>query len=72
MHQIIVLMLEAVIGVVGYVATPNGLHTLTTVWATHLSDEAKRRFYKNWHHSKKKAFTKYAKKASEKIGRAHV
>ena len=55
-----------VIGVVGYVATPNGLRTLTTVWATHLSDEVKRRFYKNWYHSKKKAFTKYAKKASEK------
>jgi len=36
------------------------------VWATHLSDEVKRRFYKNWYHSKKKAFTKYAKKASEK------
>jgi large subunit ribosomal protein L3e len=55
-----------VIGVVGYVATPHGLRTLTTVWATHLSDEVKRRFYKNWYHSKKKAFTKYAKKASEK------
>lgn len=55
-----------VVGVVGYVATPHGLRTLTTVWATHLSDEVKRRFYKNWYHSKKKAFTKYAKKASEK------
>jgi len=55
-----------VIGVVGYVATPHGLRTLTTVWATHLSDEIKRRFYKNWYSSKKKAFTKYAKKASEK------
>jgi len=55
-----------IIGVVGYVATPHGLRTLTTVWATHLSDEVKRRFYKNWYHSKKKAFTKYAKKASEK------
>jgi len=39
---------------------------LTTVWATHLSDEVKRRFYKNWYSCKKKAFTKYAKKASEK------
>jgi len=55
-----------VVGVVGYVATPHGLRTLTTVWATHLSDELKRRFYKNWYSSKKKAFTKYAKKASEK------
>jgi len=48
------------------VETPNGLRTLTTVWATHLSEEVKRRFYKNWYHSKKKAFTKYAKKAAEK------
>jgi len=55
-----------VVGVVGYVETPNGLRTLTTVWAEHLSDEVKRRFYKNWYRSKRKAFTKYAKKYAEK------
>lgn len=55
-----------IVGLVGYVATPNGLRTLSTVWATHLSDEVKRRFYKNWYRAKKKAFTKYAKKAAEK------
>jgi large subunit ribosomal protein L3e len=56
-----------VIGMVGYVETPNGLRTLTTVWASHLSDEVKRRFYKNWYNSKsKKAFTKYAQKAAER------
>jgi large subunit ribosomal protein L3e len=33
-----------------------------------LSDEIKRRFYKNWYKSKKKAFTKYAKKHSENSG----
>jgi len=38
---------------------------LTTVWAEHIADDAKRRFYKNWYHSKKKAFTKYAKKYTE-------
>jgi len=54
-----------VIGVVGYVETPTGLRTLTTVWAQHLSDDVKRRFYKNWYRSKKKAFTKYAKKYTE-------
>eukprot|EP01083_Nonionella_stella_P194372 716925_1 len=54
-----------VVGLVGYVETPTGLRTLTTVWANHLSD-IKRRFYKNWYRSKKKAFTKYAKKAAEK------
>jgi len=55
-----------VVGVVGYVQTPNGLRTLTSCWATHLSDEVKRRFYKNWYSSKKKAFDKYAKRAAEK------
>jgi len=55
-----------IVGVVGYVETPNGLRALTTVWAEHLSDDCKRRFYKNWYRSKRKAFTKYAKKYAEK------
>jgi len=55
-----------VVGLVGYVETPTGLRALSTVWASHLSDEVKRRFYKNWYRSKKKAFTKYAKNAAEK------
>merc|ERR1712093_413186 len=53
-----------VVGLVGYIETPRGLRSLTTVWAEHLSDEVKRRFYKNWYRSKK-AFTKYAKKHAE-------
>src|SRR3954453_6775490 len=56
------------VGVVGYVETPRGLRTLTTVWAEHLSDELKRRFYKNWYRAKKKAFTKYAKRHAEAKG----
>lgn len=59
-----------VVGVVGYIETPRGLRSLTTVWAEHLSDEVKRRFYKNWYRSKKKAFTKYAKKHSENNGQS--
>jgi len=51
-----------IVGVVGYVETPQGLRTLTTVFAEHLSEEFKRRCYKNWFKSKKKAFTKYAAK----------
>ena len=51
-----------VVGVVGYVKTPQGLRALNTVWAEHLNDEIRRRFYKNWFKSKKKAFTRYAKK----------
>merc|ERR1711872_1018477 len=46
------------IGVVGYIETPRGLRALKTVWAEHIGEEAKRRFYKNWSQSKKKAFTK--------------
>merc|ERR1712070_825908 len=48
-----------VVGVVGYVETPRGLRSLTTVWAQHLDDSLKRRFYKTWYRSKKKAFTRY-------------
>ena len=59
-----------VIGLVGYIETPRGLRSLTTVWAQHLNDEVKRRFYKNWYKSKKKAFTKYAKKHSENKGQS--
>lgn len=53
-----------VVGCVGYVKTETGLRALKTVWAEHLDDSAKRRFYKNWCSSKKKAFTKYEKKYS--------
>ncbi|KAJ1858936.1 60S ribosomal protein L3 [Coemansia sp. RSA 1822] len=58
-----------VVGVVGYIETPRGMRALTSVWAEHLSDEVKRRFYKNWYRSKKKAFTKYAAKYSADNGK---
>jgi len=48
-----------VVGLVGYVETPRGLRSLTTVWAHHLTETVKRRFYKNWYRAKKKAFSKY-------------
>ncbi|RKO96971.1 hypothetical protein CXG81DRAFT_23734 [Caulochytrium protostelioides] len=50
------------VGVVGYIETPRGLRALTTVWAEHLSEDLRRRFYKRWSNSKKLAYTKYAKK----------
>jgi large subunit ribosomal protein L3e len=61
-----------VVGFVGYVETPRGLRALTSVWAGHLSEECKRRFYKTWHKSKQKAFTKYQKRweAASKDGTA--
>jgi large subunit ribosomal protein L3e len=54
-----------VVGVVGYIETPRGMRTLTTVWASHLSEEVKRRFYKNWYRSKKKAFSRYSKRVAD-------
>jgi large subunit ribosomal protein L3e len=54
-----------VCGVVGYIETPRGLRALTTVWAQHLSTQFKRRLYKNWMSSKKKAFTKHVQKWSD-------
>jgi len=54
-----------VVALVGYIPTPRGLRTFGSVWANYLSDDVKRRFYKNWYRSKRKAFTKYAKRNSE-------
>jgi len=55
------------IGVVGYSETPKGLKAVTAVWASHISQGAKRRFYKNWNDSKKKAFSKYSHKATAEV-----
>merc|ERR1712112_522150 len=43
------------VGMVGYIETPRGLRALKTIWAEHINVECKRRFYKNWSKSKKKA-----------------
>lgn len=61
-----------IVGVVGYVKTPRGLRCLNTVWAQHLSEEIKRRFYKNWCKSKKKAFAKYSKKLETDEGKKDI
>jgi large subunit ribosomal protein L3e len=57
-----------VVGMVGYIETPRGLRALATVWAQHLPDGVIRRFYKNFHTAKRKAFSKYAKKYDEDKG----
>jgi large subunit ribosomal protein L3e len=54
-----------IVGLVGYIDTPRGLRQLSTVFAQHLPDELRRRFYKNWSNAKKKAFTKYAERWKE-------
>ncbi|KAK9790575.1 hypothetical protein WJX73_002031 [Symbiochloris irregularis] len=57
-----------VVGIVGYAMTARGLRSINTVWAEHLSEEVRRKFYKNWYKAKKKAFTKYAKKYTDGKG----
>jgi len=58
-----------VVGVVGYTKTPRGLRQLTTVWADHIDEACKRRFYKNYVRSKKKAFSKLSKKQETEDGK---
>merc|ERR1711884_530716 len=60
------------VGLVGYIKTPRGLRALKTVWAQHLSEECKRRFYKNWSKSKKKAFTKASMKWKDETGKKEI
>jgi len=61
-----------VVGVVGYIETPKGLRTFKTIWAEHLSDECRRRFYKNWYCCKKKAFSKAALKWQDDAGKKEI
>lgn len=58
------------VGVVGYAKTPNGLRSVKTVFAEHLDESVRRRFYKNWYKVRKnaKAFTKYSKKYTSSKG----
>merc|ERR1712126_110175 len=60
------------IGVVGYIDTPRGMRALKTVWAEHIGEEAKRRFYKNWSQSKNKAFTKSCTKWADDLGKKEI
>jgi len=62
-----------VVGFVGYIETVKGLRALSTVWASSLSNEVKRRMYKNWYACKKRAFTKYVdKKDDQKNNEARI
>merc|ERR1712198_67811 len=57
------------VGLVGYIETPRGMRALKTVWAEHIGEDCRRRFYKNWYKSKKKAFTKASKKWQDDLGK---
>merc|ERR1711962_1885850 len=59
-------------GVVGYIETPRGMRALKTVWAEHIGEECRRRFYKNWSQSKKKAFTKSCTKWADDLGKREI
>ncbi|KAL7642607.1 UNVERIFIED_CONTAM: hypothetical protein RMT77_007171 [Armadillidium vulgare] len=58
-----------VVGLVGYISTPQGLRPYKTIFSEHLSEDCRRRFYKNWYKSKKKAFTNASKKWQDKVGK---
>merc|ERR1712159_365467 len=61
-----------VVGVTGYIKTADGPRSIKTVWAARLTDEVKRRFYKNWYACKKKAFTKSSKKYESEDGKKSI
>ncbi|WAQ95705.1 RL3-like protein [Mya arenaria] len=61
-----------VIGCVGYIETPSGLRSFKTIFAEHLSEECRRRFYKNWYASKKKAFKKASQKWQDDAGKKEI
>lgn len=58
-----------VCGMVGYIHTPRGLRSLTTVWAKSLNESLKRRFYKRWYKSKRLAFRKHTQHYEASISR---
>ncbi len=57
---------------VGYIETPRGMRALEAVWAEHIGEECKRRFYKNWSQSKKKAFTKSCTKWADDLCKKEI
>lgn len=48
------------------------MRALATVWANHLDQGTLRRFYKNWMHSKKKAFTNYQAEVTKEPKKVEV
>jgi large subunit ribosomal protein L3e len=61
-----------IVGIIGYIETPRGLRSLKTVWAEHIAEDCRRRLYKNWYRSKKKAFTKTSKKWQDEMGKKQI
>merc|ERR1712212_878249 len=63
---------KEVVEPVTIIETPAGPRSIKTVWAAHLSDEVKRRFYRRWYSSKKKAFSKASKRWESDEGKASI
>merc|ERR1712079_657301 len=63
---------KEIVEAVTIIETPRGLRALKTVWAEHIGEECRRRFYKNWSKSKKKAFTKASKKWEDDLGKKEI
>jgi len=61
-----------VVGVAGYIETPTGPRCLRTIFAEHLGEECRRRFYKNWHRSKKRAFIHSSKRWQDRLGKLSI
>jgi len=61
-----------IVGIAGYIETPQGIRCLKTVWAEHLGEECRRRFYKDWHKSKKRAFVHASKKWQDRLGKLAI
>lgn len=61
-----------IVGIVGYIETPKGLRSFRSVFSEHLSPEFKRRLYKNWGKSKKRAYTRASKKWQDEAGKAEI
>jgi len=60
------------VGVCGYIETPRGKRKLKAVWAEHIGEECKRRFYKNWSKCKKRVFSKASTKWSDELGMKQI
>merc|ERR1711909_236271 len=63
---------KEVVDAVTILETPRGLRTLKTIFAEHLSEECKRRFYKNWYKAQKKAFSKACRKWQDEDGQKQI
>lgn len=55
-----------VVGMIGYRKTTAGLKAIGGIWASHVSDSFRRRFYKHWKVADKKLFSRLSEISEEK------